>query len=174
MFGVGASACDCRWCVAESPADTLGNIAPRCASTLSCATLSAAFAAFRSGLLASACSIRAFRGFEWNRVHHSPEISAPFVKRWTCPPGASEPERTAGSGWPVKSWTSGGAGDLNVGPTAQPASSSETATDVVTPPLLMTSKRIESSARDGDGIDRSRLLNGARDGAVAAVRGART
>jgi hypothetical protein len=76
------------------------------------------------GLLLSERSIRAFSGFEWNRFHHSPGISRPSVNRWGSPPVILVVPTVVEGGVAVKLLTSGGAGFLKFGPTAQLARTS--------------------------------------------------
>jgi hypothetical protein len=71
-------------------------------------------------------SISSVSGAEWNSVHHSPEMSDPRLKRWASPPATPGTAAVAEVGGEVKSETSGGAGLLKFGPTAQPANNRRT------------------------------------------------
>src|SRR6185437_13447842 len=93
---------------------------PRCARVVSRATDRAACAALRSGLSAIACAINASSGLEWNSVHQSAEMSAPFRKRCVSPPATPGVDTVAVCGWAEYASTAGASGFLKSGPTAQP------------------------------------------------------
>src|SRR6185312_2977800 len=98
LLGVGAMSADCRVRTAEAPAVTVGKKAPRCASVVSWAWRSAAWAALRSGLAFSAWAIRSFSGWEWNRVHQSPGRSVSPTNRCAAPAAIAGTDAVAGSG----------------------------------------------------------------------------